>query len=252
MDFSLLGCFCTMALQRASLENARPGVSLSASSVCLLPSIGLTTSPRPVGAEDWQRPPSTVSIYSYTRSCEPHLTDDQLVLLGEIVFGDLEVKRSRSLAYTSGDIVVGTVAGAEPATEVTSLADWHTTQMCADACYVSVQVVLSARVLSLIASPEAFWGSADGGSIVGRAFCLPSMTSHSGFFTRSSSCWGSRRDETLTLFASAISASVRCRMKTGLPRHLMMTCMMAPHVSDIRTSTSRHRAGYTHVLALWD
>lgn len=34
---------------------------------------------------------------------------------------------------------MGTVAGAEPATKVTSLADWHTTQMCADACHVSVQ-----------------------------------------------------------------------------------------------------------------
>lgn len=241
-----------MALQRASLENARPDVFLSASSVCLLPSIGVTTSPRPVGAKDWQRPSPTVSLYSYTRSCEPHLTDNQLVLLGEVVLGDLEVERSRSLAYTSGDIVVGTVAGAEPATEVTSLADWHTTQMCADACYVSVQFVLSAGVLPLIASPEDCWGSMDGGRIVCRPFCLPSMTSHSGFFTRSSSCWGSRRDETLTLFASAISASVRCRMKTGLPRHLMMTCTMAPHVSDNRSSPSRHRAGCTHVLALWD
>lgn len=157
MDFSLLGCFCTMALQRASLENARPDVFLSASSVCLLPSIGVTTSPRPVGAKDWQRPSPTVSLYSYTRSCEPHLTDNQLVFLGEVVLGNLEVERSRSLAYTSGDIVVGTVAGAEPATEVTSLADWHTTQMCADAYYVSAQVVLGAHVMSPIASLEACW-----------------------------------------------------------------------------------------------
>lgn len=73
---------------------------------------------------------TTFSLPSFAAS--PCLTDDQLGLLGEVVFGDLEVERGGALAYTSGDIVVGTVAGAEPATEVTSLADWHTTQMRAD------------------------------------------------------------------------------------------------------------------------
>lgn len=48
---------------------------------------------------------------------------------------------------------MGTVAGAEPATKVTSLADWHTTQMCAYACYMSVQVVSDARVMSLFPVP---------------------------------------------------------------------------------------------------
>ena len=50
------------------------------------------------------------------------------------------------------------------------------------------------------------------------------MTNHSGSLTRSSSDWGSRNDWTLTLFASSISSGVRCRTKTGFPRHLMITC----------------------------
>lgn len=52
----------------------------------------------------------------------------------------------------------------------------------------------------------------------------PIMINHSGFLTRSSSFWGSRRASTLTLSASLISSAVRWRMKTGLPRHLTMTC----------------------------
>lgn len=47
----------------------------------------------------------------------------------------------------------------------------------------------------------------------------PSMTSHSGFLTRSESFCGSRRLETSTWLASSISPCVRWRMKTGLPRH---------------------------------
>lgn len=69
---------------------------------------------------------------SIIRTQYPSLTDDQLVLLGELVLGDLQVERSGALPYTSGDIVVRTVAGAEPTTKVTSLADRHTSQMCAD------------------------------------------------------------------------------------------------------------------------
>jgi hypothetical protein len=51
----------------------------------------------------------------------------------------------------------------------------------------------------------------------------PNMMSHSGFWTRSLSDWGSRRDSHLVSSASLISSSVRWRMKTGLPRHLIMT-----------------------------
>jgi hypothetical protein len=60
------------------------------------------------------------------------LTDNQLAIFGEIVLGDLEVKGGRSLPYSAGDIVVRTVAGAEPATIVTGLADGDTTKMGAD------------------------------------------------------------------------------------------------------------------------
>lgn len=60
------------------------------------------------------------------------LTDDQQALLGEVVGGDLEVEGGRSLSYPAGDVVVGAVAGAEPAAEVAGLADGDTTEMGAD------------------------------------------------------------------------------------------------------------------------
>ena len=52
------------------------------------------------------------------------------------------------------------------------------------------------------------------------------MISHSGFWTRSESGWGSRRDSHFVSSAILISSSVRWRMKTGLPRHLMITCVI--------------------------
>ena len=55
---------------------------------------------------------------------------------------------------------------------------------------------------------------------------LPTMISHSGFWTRSESGWGSRRASHFVPSASLISSSVRWRMKTGLPRHLMITWMI--------------------------
>lgn len=72
-------------------------------------------------------------------SCTPpskllRLTNDNLALLGEVVLGNLEVERGRSLSYTARDIVVGSVAGAEPATKVTSLANGDTSKMGADTC----------------------------------------------------------------------------------------------------------------------
>jgi len=62
------------------------------------------------------------------------LTNDQLAVLWEVVFGDLEVERSRSFPDAARDVVVGAVAGAEPTAVVAGLADGHATQMCADAC----------------------------------------------------------------------------------------------------------------------
>jgi hypothetical protein len=70
---------------------------------------------------------SSPLLYTCTQS-----TNDNLALLGEVVRGDLEVERRRSLSYATRDIVVGSVAGAEPAAEVAGLADGHTTKMGAD------------------------------------------------------------------------------------------------------------------------
>lgn len=66
------------------------------------------------------------------------LTNDKLALLRKVVFGDLEVERGGALANTSGYVVVGAVARAEPASEVAGLADGHTTQVGADTCVLSV------------------------------------------------------------------------------------------------------------------
>ncbi len=69
--------------------------------------------------------------YSYSSRL---LTNDQLVLLGELVLRNLEVERRGSFSDTPRDIVVGAVARAEPTAEITSLADRNTTQVCADTC----------------------------------------------------------------------------------------------------------------------
>lgn len=61
------------------------------------------------------------------------LTNNQLVILGEVVLGDLQVKRCRAPPYTARDVVVRAVARAEPASVVSSLADWDATKMCANA-----------------------------------------------------------------------------------------------------------------------
>lgn len=60
------------------------------------------------------------------------LTDDHGLILREVVGRNFEVQRSWALPYTSRDIVVRTVAGTEPATEVTSLTDRDTTKVSTD------------------------------------------------------------------------------------------------------------------------
>lgn len=61
------------------------------------------------------------------------LTDDNLLLVVvERVLGDLEVKGGGALADTSRDVVVGSVAGAEPTTVVTSLTDGDASKVSAD------------------------------------------------------------------------------------------------------------------------
>jgi hypothetical protein len=68
---------------------------------------------------------------------------------------------------------------------------------------------------------------------------IPSMINHSGFFTRSASFWGSRSASHFVSSASLISLSVRCRMKTGLPRHLIMTCHTSVHVPALAKGCQR-------------
>ena len=63
---------------------------------------------------------------------------------------------------------------------------------------------------------------------------VPSIMSHSGFLTRSESGCGSRSDSHFVSSASLISSSVRWRMKTGLPRHLMITWLVSRNVSTHR------------------
>lgn len=72
-------------------------------------------------------PTTFILLPLYTR-----LTDNQVVLLWELIKRNLEVQRSRTLSYTSRNIVVRTVARAEPSSEITSFSDGHASQMCAD------------------------------------------------------------------------------------------------------------------------
>ena len=65
-------------------------------------------------------------------TCARELTNNNLALLREVVLRNLKVERGGSLSYAARDVVVGSVAGAEPAAEVASLADRHTTEMSAN------------------------------------------------------------------------------------------------------------------------
>ena len=71
-------------------------------------------------------------VVVYVQALSP-LTDDQLAVLREIIFWNLQVQWSRAFPYTARDIIVRTVAGTEPTAEITCFADGDTAQMCADA-----------------------------------------------------------------------------------------------------------------------
>src|SRR5690554_5145354 len=60
------------------------------------------------------------------------LTNKNLVFFDEFVGRQLEVERSRSLANTARNVVVGTVARAEPAVILTSARNWHTAEVSAN------------------------------------------------------------------------------------------------------------------------
>src|SRR3954454_2654999 len=76
----------------------------------------------------------------------------------------------------------------------------------------------------------------------------PNMMSHSGLFTRSESGWGSRSFFMSTDSASLISSGVRWRMKTGLPRHLIITWSEQSRVSGLGLSWSWERR-HSYVFA---
>jgi len=77
-------------------------------------------------------PPRTIdpSFYMYKCDC---LTNDHLAFFREIVLWYLEIEWCRAFSYAAGNVVVRTVAGAEPAAEVTGLADRDTSKVSADA-----------------------------------------------------------------------------------------------------------------------
>ena len=54
-----------------------------------------------------------------------NLTDQQIRVARELVGRDLEVERRRALADAARDVVVGAVAGAEPASIITGVGNWH-------------------------------------------------------------------------------------------------------------------------------
>jgi hypothetical protein len=76
------------------------------------------------------------SILSYLLIYIPkkfaRLTNDHLAVLREVIHRNLEVERCGTLSYAAGDVVVRTVARAEPTTKVTSFADGDTSQVSAD------------------------------------------------------------------------------------------------------------------------
>jgi hypothetical protein len=72
----------------------------------------------PIDTASAAPPRRLLSSLLYTSA---QLTNDNLALLGEVVRRNLEVERRRSLSYAARDVVVGSVAGAEPAAKVAGL-----------------------------------------------------------------------------------------------------------------------------------
>ena len=67
------------------------------------------------------------------------LTNHHLAVVPEGVLWDLEVERGRSFPDAARDVVVGSVAGAEPTAVVARLADGYASEMCADAYVIHGQ-----------------------------------------------------------------------------------------------------------------
>lgn len=136
LDVSMFMCFCTMALSRAGVSRKwMPQKEPPDSTQHNNHPFPMTSMEDPLGSVEREREKNySPCLLSVHVQLFHRLTNDQLVLLGEVVFGDLEVEGSGSSPDAAGDVVVGTVARAEPSTVVTGLANGHATQMCADAC----------------------------------------------------------------------------------------------------------------------
>jgi hypothetical protein len=62
----------------------------------------------------------------------PGLSNEELALRGADIGRDFKIERRGALADSAADIVVGAVAGTEPAAIVAGVIEWHTTQMGTD------------------------------------------------------------------------------------------------------------------------
>ena len=65
--------------------------------------------------------------------CLEHSTNKKRAFCGETIGGNREIERGGTLPDTARDIVMRTVTGTEPATEVAGFADRDTAEMSADA-----------------------------------------------------------------------------------------------------------------------
>lgn len=65
-------------------------------------------------------------------------TNDHGIFFRERIRRDLQIQRRGTLSRSAGDIVVGAVAGTEPAAEVAGFANGDAAEMCADAWCIDV------------------------------------------------------------------------------------------------------------------
>lgn len=75
----------------------------------------------------------TASLAAPSHRQQFALTDDQQIVVGELVVRHLQIQRSRTLADATGRIVMGAVARAVVAAELAGIRDRYAAQMRADA-----------------------------------------------------------------------------------------------------------------------
>lgn len=75
--------------------------------------------------------PLCVYLPPSPRECK--LTNDNLLILGEPIRRHLQIQWRRPFPHSAGDVVVASVAGAEPAAKVAGFSNGDAAQMRADA-----------------------------------------------------------------------------------------------------------------------